>query len=206
MRNRRHFLTALLTLVLLVCAFRLTPAAEKSDPTAILAELISPQKLATLGTRGANPRVQKAVYWMEMARRDRKDMVKVVSAAVKSAGYKNALAAELTRDSLLRNHKIAEGYRCFDAAGLAEMRKGNAPTIQRGTYKGDQWSVDHIVPRAVCPELDNVIANLELMPFRANASKNDRIESRQVQTAEKLQRAGLLSKAGLRKVRAAQRL
>ena len=32
-------------------------------------------------------------------------------------------------------------------------------------YAGDQLSVDHIIPRAVVPELDNVIANLELMPL-----------------------------------------
>jgi len=63
--------------------------------------------------------------------------------------------------------------------------------------------VDHIIPRAVCPELDNVIANLELMPMRANASKNAKIGSRQVQKAEELHRAGLLSKEGLAKVRAA---
>jgi hypothetical protein len=28
--------------------------------------------------------------------------------------------------------------------------------------------VDHIIPRAVVPELDNVIANLELMPLHLN--------------------------------------
>ena len=35
--------------------------------------------------------------------------------------------------------------------------------------------MDHISPRAVCPELDHLIANLELMPQRANASKNDKV-------------------------------
>jgi hypothetical protein len=65
--------------------------------------------------------------------------------------------------------------------------------------------VDHIVPRAVCPEFDNVIANLELMPQRANASKNAKIGSRQVQKAEELHRAGLLTKQGLGKVRASWR-
>jgi hypothetical protein len=39
--------------------------------------------------------------------------------------------------------------------------------------------VDHIVPRAVVPELDNVIANLERRPLRANERKNDRIGERQ---------------------------
>lgn len=52
------------------------------------------------------------------------------------------------------------------------------------------------------PELDKVIANLELMPQRANASKNAKIGSRQGQKAEELHQAALLSKEGLAKVRA----
>lgn len=57
---------------------------------------------------------------------------------------------------------------------MAEMRKGKAPTVRRGPYKGYKLAVDHIIPRAVCPELDNVIANLKSMPLRMNESKNDR--------------------------------
>jgi hypothetical protein len=70
-----------------------------------------------------------------------------------------------TFDALPRNLDIADKLGCLDAEGLAEMRKGKAPTVQRGPYKGDQLSVDHIIPRAVCPELDNVIANLAFMPL-----------------------------------------
>ena len=65
--------------------------------------------------------------------------------------------------------------------------------------------VDHIIPRAVCPELDNVIANLELMPQRMNSSKNDRVGSRQVDMARKLNKAGLLNDKGLRVVQQAKR-
>ena len=53
--------------------------------------------------------------------------------------------------------------------------------------------------------MDNVIANLELMPLRANSSKKDKVESRQVQKAVELHRAGLLSKEGLAKVVAARK-
>lgn len=46
------------------------------------------------------------------------------------------------------------------------IREGDArvggDTVQNGPYKGQALSVDHIVPRAVAPEQDNVIANLEL--------------------------------------------
>ena len=84
--------------------------------------------------------------------------------AVKTAGYTNAIAAQLTRDALLRNLDIAGKLGCLNDTGLAEMKRGNAATVMKGPYKDDQLSVDHIIPRAVVPELDNVIANLELMP------------------------------------------
>ena len=101
------------------------------------------------------------------------------------------------------NLGIAEKLGCLDAEGMTEMRKGKAPTVRRGPYKGDQLSVDHIIPRAVCPELHNVIANLELMPQRMNSSKNDRVGSRQVDIGRKLNKAGLLSDKGLKFVEAA---
>lgn len=85
------------------------------------------------------------------------------------------------------------------------MRRGHAPTVRKGPYQGDQLSVDHIVPYAVCPELGNVIANLEEMPLRLNESKNDKVGTRQLQKAEAFHRAGLLSAAGLRRVHAAAR-
>jgi hypothetical protein len=47
---------------------------------------------------------------------------------------------------------------------LKSVECRQAPTIRRGPYKGDQLSVHHIIPRAVAPELDHIIANLELMP------------------------------------------
>jgi len=72
--------------------------------------------------------------------------------------------------------------------------------VRKGPYKGDQLSVDHIIPKAVCPELDKVIANLELMPLRMNESKNAKIGERQRSLATKLNEAGLLSSAGLKAV------
>ncbi len=53
--------------------------------------------------------------------------------------------------------------------------------------------MDHIIPRAVCPELDNVIANLELMPLRMNESKNAKVGERQLSLAKTFRAAGLLS-------------
>jgi hypothetical protein len=135
--------------------------------------------------------VQKAVYWLATARKEGEKPAKVLSRAVVLAGYKKT-AAKLTKDALLRNLDIAEKLGCLDDAGLAAMRRGNAATVRKGPYKGDELSVDHIVPRAVVPELDNVIANLELMPLRMNESKNAKIGDRQRDMAKKLYQAELV--------------
>lgn len=174
--------------------------AAQTDFAQHVASLIDPAKLATLGKRGANTRVQKAVYWLAEARKENQQPAKVLDRAVILAGYKNSDAAKLTKEALLRNLDIAGKLGCLDDAGLAEMRRGKAATVMKGPYKGDQLSVDHIVPRVVVPELDNVIANLELMPLRMNESKNDKIGDRQRDMAKKFFQAGLLSRKGLEAV------
>ena len=166
-----------------------------------LAPLIDPAKLATLGKRGANPRIQKAVYWLTTAASNSAAPAQVIDTALKEVGMKGEAAA-LTKQALLRNLDIASKLGCLDEEGLAAIRRGNAPTVRRGPYTGDKLSVDHIIPRAVCPELDNVIANLELMPLRMNESKNDKIGPRQLDLARKLHSAGLLSAEGKQKIEA----
>jgi hypothetical protein len=176
-----------------VCAF----AGKVEDYAERIAPLIDPAKLSTLGTRAANPRVQKYVYWLVTGQRDGVKPASVAEAAVRSVGM-SGKAAEITKAAMLRNMDIAMKLGCLDDEGLAAMRKGNAAIVRRGPYKGDQLSVDHIIPRAVCPELDNVIANLELMPLRVNEKKNSNVGQRQRDLAKKLCGAGLLSTEGLK--------
>jgi len=136
----------------------LTASAARTDYARHIADLVAPAKLATLGSRGANPRFQKAVAQLEAARTAGLTVEKVAAEAVAAAGYRNA-AARLTADALVRNHDIAATkLGCLNAAGLAEMSRGKAPTVVKGPYKGQELNVDHIIPRAVVPELDNVIA------------------------------------------------
>ena len=198
----RGLIIALLALVVASTFPRAEAAARpgSSDYAAAIASLIDPAKLKTLGRRGANPRVQKCVYWLAAAGRDGRKPDKILDAALAQVGGYGKEAARLTKDALLRNLDIADKLGCLDDAGLAEMRRGKAATVRKGPYKGDQLSVDHIIPRAVAPELDNVIANLELMPQRMNSGKRDRIGERQRSLAKDLYRAGLLSRKGLETV------
>lgn len=187
-----------LVLVVLLAALTLN-AANVGTFAQRIAPLIDPAKLATLGERGANPRVQKYVAALAEAQAAGLNPSKVSAQAVKLAGYQGD-AATLTADAMVRNLDIAQKLGALDAEGLDEMRRGNAATVKTGPYKGQQLSVDHVIPRSVVPGLDNVIANLELMPAGLNSAKGAKIGDRQRSLARKLNKAGLLSASGLRAI------
>src|SRR5436190_2025762 len=64
----------------LLVAFQAT--AAHTDDASKIVSLIDPAKLATLGERGANPRVQKAVYWLATARKAGEQPSNVLARAV----------------------------------------------------------------------------------------------------------------------------
>ena len=74
----RPFVWTTLLLISAVCALA-------SDYAERIAPLIDPAKLATLATRGANPRVQKATYWLAKAKQDKEDPATVAADAVRLA-------------------------------------------------------------------------------------------------------------------------
>lgn len=183
--------------------FTVPRPATSADATAVqaIASLADPAKLATLKSRGANPRVQKITYWLATARAKGSKPETVADAALKSIRWHGTAKGRLTKESMLRNLKIAESLGCLDASGLADMKRGQAPTVRKGPYVNDQLSVDHIIPRAVVPELDNVLANLELMPLRMNKAKSAKIGQRQRDTARKFLAAGLITEAQAARVK-----
>ena len=164
-----------------------------------ISSLVDPAKLVTLGARGANAHVEKYVALLAEAKAAGAAPKKVAARAVALVGMKGK-AGKLTAEAMVRNLVIAERLGCLDPDGLREMHKGEAATVHRGPYRGEKLSVDHIIPRAVVPELDNVIANLELLPLKMNEDKNAKIGARQVDLARKLHKAGLLSSEGLKAV------
>ena len=177
---------------------RTATAPPKQDKyAAIIAPLIDPAKLDTLaGKRAATPRLRKVCYWLEMARRDGRDPAKVIRQGQALAAPQSKARAQAVLDSLLRNRTILERLGCLDEAGMAKLRRGKAPTITKGPYAGELATVDHIIPRSVCPELDNRLYNLEFLPDTLNKRKSDKIGDRQRQLASKWHKAGLLSKSG----------
>ena len=160
-----------------------------------IASLIDPAKLATLGERQANPRVQKYVAQLAEAKSAGLSPRRVARRAISLVAMKPE-ADKLTAAAMVRNLVIAERLGCLDTEGVAAMRKGLAATVRKGPYSRDPLSVDHIIPLSVAPELDRVIANLELLPLRLNEKKRAKIGQRQRSLAEKLHKAGLLSDLG----------
>jgi len=179
--------------------------SKTPHPAAKIQPLSDPAKLATLGDRGANPRIQKitAILWEAKARG--LDPATVASAAVERIGWGGTDKGRLTAAAMVRNLTILERLGATTLEDPAEMKRGRAATVRTGPYAGEVLSVDHVIPRAVAPELDNVIANLELMPLSLNRRKGDMIVfDRQFSMAKALHAAGLLSDKGFEMVMAAK--
>ena len=181
------------------------PAAHlKEDHVAadfanFLAPLIDPAKLDTLkGKRAATPRLRKACYWLQMAHTSGFDVGETIDQAHAQTGPHEPKRAKAQRASLIRNRVILERLGCIDEAGMILLRKGNAPTITKGPYAGEIVTGDHIIPRSVCPELDNALYNLEMMPLTLNQRKSAKIGQRQMDLAKRWNTDGLLSDAGLK--------
>jgi hypothetical protein len=170
-------------------------AAGTADAVQIaLRSLCDPVKIATLESdRAANPRIRKIAYWLEVARQEGRLPETEMAVAMGAIGWGGTLKGQLTAAAMARNRTIAERLGCLDVEGMELLRRGRAPTIKRGPYSGEKLTVDHIIPRAVAPSLDKVLANLELMPHSLNMRKGAKVGQRQIDLANKLQAAGLLT-------------
>jgi len=182
-------------------------AAAKEQRLAVCIQAIAaqsdPARLATLGERGANPRLKRIVYYLAQARAAAgADPAEVIEQAQKQNGSAGTPRAPLVKASLLRNLKISDGLGLLTPANLPGLRRGQAPTITRGPYTGQRAEVDHIVPLAHAPEIGNELANLELLPAALNRAKLDKVGERQLALARKFRAAGLISEATLAAVQA----
>ncbi|MDB4406018.1 hypothetical protein N9191_01820 [bacterium] len=172
-----------------------------ADFANFLAPLIDPSKLDTLkGKRAATPRLRKACYWLQMAHTSGFDVGEIIDQAHTQTGPHEPKRTKAQRESLIRNRVILERLGCIDEAGMILLRKGNAPTITKGPYAGEIVTGDHIIPRSVCPELDNTLYNLEMMPLTLNQRKSAKIGTRQMDLAKRWNQDGLLSDEGLKAV------
>ncbi len=169
-----------------------------------IASLSDPAKLATLGERGANPRLNKIVYWLHVADQRLVPPETAIGMAQFIHGTSDTRAS-LIKESLLRNLNIARGLGLFEENNGNLLRNGKAGVITKGPYARTKVEIDHIVPYSLAPEAGNELANLEMLPQELNRSKSNRVGARQLSHAEKLFSAGVITKESLAKVRTRSR-
>ena len=170
-----------------------------NTPAVAIASLTDPTKLATLkGERAANPRLQKCVYWLAYAEQDRANPEAVLDESAKLNKTSGTPYSGFLRWGLLDNLRIAKELGLLTPEGVAELRRGKSATITKGQYVGQEAEADHVIPRAICPELQNQVMNLELLPASLNRAKSDKVTERASLFAKELYDAKLLSEQGYR--------
>jgi hypothetical protein len=185
--------------ILLLSLLASSWAADKTTPAVAIASLTDPTKLATLkGERAANLRLQKCVYWLAYAEQQGAKPEAVLDESAKLNKTSGTSYSGFFRWGLLENLRIAKELGLLTPEGVAELRRGKSATITKGQYVGQEAEADHLIPRAVCPELQNQIMNLELLPASLNRAKSDKVTERARLFAKELYNAKLLSEQGYR--------
>ncbi len=163
--------------------------------------MLDPAKVATLkGDRPANARLYKVLGWLETARLEGGDVSTVIDIAQSARGYSGTKGGLADKAAIMWSRKKLEDFGCFTPEGLEKLKKGGSPTITKGAHAGDSIALDHVLPRAVVPELAARFYNLEAIPARENLEKSAKITQREVTLAQRWAHEGLLSAEGLQAV------
>ena len=192
---------SLLSLILFLPNLVLKAEDAKTAQPAI-ASLTDPAKLATLkGEQAANPLLQKCVYWLAYAEEQGEKPEAVLDESAKLNKTAGTPYAGFVSWGLLENLKIAKELGLLTPEGMAELKQGKSATITKGQYAGQKADADDVIPVALCPELQNQVMNLELIPASLKRAKSDKVTERAKVFAKELYDAKLLSEEGWRKVK-----
>jgi hypothetical protein len=193
--------TRLKSLLVLILAVAPSIMAAPSTAAVAIAEQTDPRKLAKLkGEGAANPRLQKCVYWLACAEEQGEKPETVLDESAKLNKAAGTPYAGFVSWGLLENLKIAKELGLLTPEGMAELKQGKPATITKGQYSGQKAEADGVIPKAVCPELQNQVMNLELIPASLKRAKNDKVTDRAKVFAKELYEAKLLSEEGWQKV------
>jgi hypothetical protein len=110
---------------------------------------------------------------------------------------KSALRAKADKSAIIWSRTKLEEYGSLTPEGMAKLRKGGSPAINRGEHAGDAVVLDHVLPVAVVPELSARFLNLEAIPAKTNREKSPKIGRRELDLARRWHREGLAAVAGL---------
>jgi len=189
-------------LALLLATASSIMAAPSTAVVAIAAQT-DPTKLATLkGEGAANPRLRKCVYWLAYAEAQGEKPEAVLDESAKLNKTAGTPYAGFVSWGLLENLKIAKELGLLTPEGMAELKRGKSATITKGQYAGQKAEAGLVIPKAVCPELQNQVMNLELIPSSLNQVKSNKVTERARVFAKELYEANLLSQGGWERVSA----
>ena len=181
--------------------FVAVPSVKAGTSASAIASLTDPTKLATLkGERAANPLLQKCVYWLAYAEEQGEKPEALLDESAKLNKTAGTPYAGFLSWGLLENLKIAKELGLLTPEGMAELRRGKSATITKGKYSGQKAETDDVIPMALCPELQNQVMNLELLPASLIRAKSDKVTERTKVFAKELYEAKLLSEEGWKKV------
>jgi hypothetical protein len=189
----------------LVFLILVAPALLAADPTSYfsaIAALTDPARLATLtGERAANTRLHKILACLEEARRAGIIPSKAIDEAHRLTGD-SPIHSAAVKETLLWNFELCQRGAVFTPDNLARMKQGRAPLVVGGSYGGQPYEVDHIIPIAEHPALGRELANLIYLPRTVNRRKSDDIRQRTLDLAQKLTAAGILTPKDYARLRA----
>ena len=72
-------------------------------------------------------------------------------------------------------YRLGKQYGIYTKDNIDLLRRGRAPIVTKGKYSGEKLHVDHILPYADYPELENSMANLSWLPASVNLKKSARL-------------------------------
>ena len=138
-------------------------------------------------------------------RRRHQGHAEAVAQAVRRDISSKALPVQMHARRLVRVEAgvVARGRVGGGEEGRALLNWDEAEKLPWGVlilFGGEIVTGDHIIPRSVCPELDNALYNLEMMPLTLNQKKSAKIGQRQIDLAKRWNADGLLSDEGLKGV------
>jgi len=166
-----------------------------------ISALTDPVKLTTLkGEREGNPRLQKCIYWLAYAEGQGEKPEAVLDESAKLNKTAGTPYVGFVGWGLLENLKIAKELGLLTPEGMAELRQGKSATITKGEYSGQKAEAEGVIPVALCPELQNQVMNLELIPASLKRTKSDKVTDRAKVFAKELYEAKLLSQEGWKRV------
>lgn len=134
-----------------------------------------PVKLATLGLREGNPRLNRILAAMNSVEEVGEDLVEFLRKCLSDEVHPDFYySRRMTVDRLRANYDDAKSWGLFDdQANLQSLARGRSAKITKGPYLGQKTHVDHIIPVSLAPELNANLANLRILPAAINIERSN---------------------------------